>query len=74
MTEAAQTTLILASFGLAAMGAMLMAVLRMWQGWIDLKRAELAPKPPRAGEERVEIAELKVRVRQLEAIAACVDP
>jgi hypothetical protein len=73
MTEAAQTTLILASFGLAAMAAMLMAALRMWQGWIDLKRAELAPKAPPAGEERIDIAELRVRVRQLEAIASCVD-
>jgi hypothetical protein len=75
MIEGAQTTLILAAFGLAALGAMLMAVMRMWQGWLDLKAAELSRKaPPRQGEERIEIAELKVRVRQLEAIAACVDP
>ena len=73
MMEAAQTTLILAAFGLAALGAMLMAALRMWQGWLDLKSAELARQTPKQGEERVEIAELKVRIRQLEAIAACVD-
>lgn len=74
MTEALQMTLILASFGLAAVAAVLMAALRMWQGWIDLKRAEFAPKTRPAGEERVDIAELRVRVRQLEAIASCVDP
>ena len=74
MVEGAQTTLILAAFGLAALGAMLMAMMRMWQGWLDLKSAELSRKAPRQGEERVDIAELKVRVRQLEAIAACVDP
>lgn len=73
MTEAAQTSLILAGFGLAALGAMLMAALRMWQGWIDLKRAELTPAQPVRGEERGDIAELRVRVRQLEAIASCVD-
>lgn len=73
MMEAAQTTLILAGFGLAALGAMLMVGLRMWQGWIELKVAELSRKAPIAGEARGEIAELKVRVRQLEAIASCVD-
>ena len=71
--EAAQTMLILAAFGLAALGTLLMAVLRMWQGWLDLKRAELARKAPAAGEESCEIAELRARVKQLEAIAACVD-
>jgi len=72
--EAGQTTLILAAFSLAALAATLMAALRMWQGWLDLKRAELARSAPAAGgEERVDIAELRVRVRQLEAIAACVD-
>lgn len=73
MTEAAQTSLILAGFGLAALAALLMASLRMWQGWIELKRAELTRAAPPRGEERGEIAELKVRVRQLEAIASCVD-
>jgi hypothetical protein len=73
MMEAGQMTIILAGFSLAALAATLMAALRMWQGWLDLKRAELARKAPPAGEERVEIAELRVRVKQLEAIAACVD-
>lgn len=73
MVDGAQTTMILAGFGLAALGAMLMVALRMWQGWIELKTAELARRAPPAGEERGEIAELKVRVRQLEAIASCVD-
>lgn len=73
MMEAAQTTLILAAFGFAAFAAALMATLRMWQGWLDLKRAELTRKAPAQGEERGEIAELRARVKQLEAIAACVD-
>lgn len=73
MIEGAGTSLILAAFGLAALGAMLMAALRMWQGWLDLKQAELSRRTPPPGEERGEIAELRARVRQLEAIAACVD-
>ncbi len=73
MMEGAQTTLILAGFGFAAFAAALMAALRMWQGWLDLKCAELARKAPAPGEERGDIAELRVRVKQLEAIASCVD-
>ncbi len=73
MVEAAQTSLILAAFGLAALAATLMAALRMWQGWLELKQAQLGRHAPPAGEERVEIAELRARVKQLEAIASCVD-
>jgi hypothetical protein len=50
-----------------------MTGLKMWQGWLDLKRAELGNRRVPAGEEKVDIAELRVRVRQLEEIAACVD-
>jgi hypothetical protein len=71
--ETMQTMLILAAFSFAAFAATLMAGLRMWQGWLDLKRAELGAKRVPAGEEKVDIAELRVRVRQLEEIAACVD-
>jgi hypothetical protein len=73
MMETMQVTLILSSFSLAAFGAALMAGLRGWQGWLELKRAELQKRQPPAGEERGDIAELRVRVKQLEAIAACVD-
>ncbi|HEY0116702.1 MAG TPA: hypothetical protein VGB54_13380 [Allosphingosinicella sp.] len=73
MMETMQTTLILAAFGFAAFAAGLMATLKMWQGWLELKRAEITRKAPAPGEERVEIAELRARVKQLEAIAACVD-
>ena len=73
MMDTMQTTLILSSFGLAGFGAALMAALRGWQGWLDLKRVELGRRAAPAGEERGDIAELRVRVKQLEAIAACVD-
>lgn len=73
MMEQAQTTLILIGFGFAAFAATLMAALKMWQGWLDLKKSELTRREPTRGEERGEIAELRARVKQLEAIAACVD-
>ncbi len=71
--EPLPTTIILAAFGFAALTAMLIAALRGWQDWLELKRLELGRRPGAAGEERGEIAELRARVKQLEAIAACVD-
>lgn len=71
--EAHSTTIILAVFGFVAFAATLLALLKGWQEWLALKRLELGRAAPTIGEERVDIAELRVRVRQLEAIAACVD-
>lgn len=53
------------------------ATLKGWQGWLDYKRLELASGrgdatlPPATG--RIEIADLRERVRKLEAIAAGID-
>ena len=73
------TMMAMAGFGLAALGMAVFAALRGWQGWLDLKRLELAGRGTRersAGPamERIEIADLKERIRKLEAIASCVDP
>ena len=73
----AMTTITLASFGLLALGIMLFAGLRGWQGWLEVKRLELAgparrePRSP-AG-DMIEMADLKERIRKLESIAACID-
>ena len=52
------------------------ALLRGWQGWLDLKRAEIDVRrdggAPSAA-SRIDIADLKERIRKLEAIAAGVD-
>jgi hypothetical protein len=65
--------------GLAGIGIITAGALRGWRGWLDLKRLELQS---RAGEgalpapsmtSRIEIADLKERIRKLEAIAAGVD-
>ncbi|HYE28026.1 MAG TPA: hypothetical protein VEA61_07315 [Allosphingosinicella sp.] len=77
MTEP-MTMVAMASFGLAALGIMIFAALKGWQGWLDLKRLELDGRPVRtAGHggtaERIELADLKERIRKLESLAACID-
>ena len=62
---------------LAVTGAAGWTALKGWQGWLDFKRLELASRmgepdlPPAGG--RIEIADLKERVRKLEAIASGID-
>ncbi len=62
---------------LAAAGIAAWAGLKGWQGWLELKRRELvsgraeASMPATGG--RIELADLKERVRKLEAIAAGID-
>jgi hypothetical protein len=70
------TMMAMAGFGLAALGILLFAALRGWQGWLDLKRLELAGAEPRSHggmAERIELADLKERIRKLESLAACID-
>lgn len=69
--------LTIALSALAAIGLMTTAALRGWRGWLELKRAELQQarleaQPTTAG-SRIEIADLKERIRKLEAIAAGVE-
>ena len=62
---------------LLAIGLAAVAGLKGWQAWLDYKRLELASQvgdhglPPATG--RIELADLKERVRKLEAIAAGID-
>jgi hypothetical protein len=62
---------------LVGLGAASWAGLRAWSGWLELKKMELAQiagdrgLPPAGG--RIEIADLRERVRKLEAIAAGID-
>lgn len=72
------TMMAMAGFGLAALGILLFAALKGWQGWLDLKRLELAGAEPRTPShggmaERIELADLKERIRKLESLAACID-
>ena len=61
----------------AGMTAASMAALKGWQGWLELRRFELTHDSadrtlPPAG-NRIEMADLRERVRKLEAIAAGID-
>lgn len=70
----------MASAGLAGLGMLVFAGLTGWRGWLSLKEQELhvagelhsGPSLPNAS-ARIEIADLKERIRKLEAIAAGVD-
>jgi hypothetical protein len=69
----------MAATGLAGLAMLIYAALNGWRGWLQLQHEQLghdrqgqAPTPPSAG-ARIEIADLKERIRKLEAIAAGVD-
>ena len=70
----------LAGAGLFALAMLIQAGLSGWRGWLQLKHEELAARKeadegrgvPNAS-ARIEIADLKERIRKLEAIAAGVD-
>lgn len=53
------------------------AGLKAWAGWLELKKMELAQatgdRGPGPAGGRIEIADLRERVRKLEAIAAGID-
>ncbi|WP_404370072.1 hypothetical protein AB5I39_01090 [Sphingomonas sp. MMS24-J45] len=70
----------MAAAGLVGLSMLTYATLTGWRGWLALKQQELhafgetdrGPAVPNAG-ARIEIADLKERIRKLEAIAAGVD-
>ena len=62
---------------LVALGMASLAALKGWQGWLEFKQLELthciADKVLPQATGRIEIADLRERVRKLEAIAAGID-
>jgi len=68
--------LALISIAIVALCITSAAALKGWQGWLELKRLEIAGAsragPPAAG-SRGELAGLKERVRKLEAIASGIE-
>lgn len=69
--------LIAAFTGLAAILILAYAGLKGWSGWLALRHAELdhrqAAATPPSPAARIELADLRERIRKLEAIAAGVD-
>ena len=72
MTDSADLLLILALL-LAGVALLSFALLRGWEDWLRLRRLELSQTTPRprlsAASQRLELIDLKDRVRRLEAIA-----
>ncbi len=69
---------IIAGAGLIGLCVVAAALLKAWQGWLDFKLHELAGKSAAPGSledrgsmgtARIELADLKERIRKLEAIA-----
>jgi hypothetical protein len=76
-------TFVIAVTALVGLSVVVAALLRAWSGWLALKREELGKAKPQApfeieggvaeGAARIEMADLKERIRKLEAIANGVD-
>jgi len=68
---------VLAASLIVGLAGAALAGLKAWSGWLELKKMELAQLggdrglPPASG--RIELADLRERVRKLEAIAAGID-
>lgn len=85
MTTDPNLYLTLSLSALAGLGMVTTAALTGWRGWLALKRQELGARGVTAtgsveplsaspsAASRIEIADLKERIRKLEAIAAGVD-
>ena len=74
-------TIVLTAGFLVAVIVLAGAALRAWQGWLELKRSELGhalashavDEGSGIGTARIELADLKERIRKLEAIASGVE-
>jgi hypothetical protein len=81
ITPLLDPSVITATSGLIAIIVIAATLLRGWQGWLDLKRQELDRSVHRPvidegstiGTARIELADLKERIRKLEAIASGVE-
>lgn len=77
-----EPSIIIAAASLLGIMVIAATALRGWQGWLELKRSELdnhghhGPQRDEGspmGAARIELADLKERIRKLEAIASGVD-
>ncbi len=78
-----EPAIIIAAASLIGLCVTAFAMLKGWQGWLALKQRELDNQAPEieggagvaggVGAARIEIADLKERIKKLEAIASGVD-
>jgi hypothetical protein len=78
-SDMAMDSLFISASALIGLCVIASALLKAWHGWLALKARELETRHPElergapSGMARIEIADLKERIRKLEAIAAGVD-
>ena len=76
-----EPTLVIAVASLVGLVVVVAALLKGWQDWLALKQREIdshaappsAPGGSSLGAARIELSDLKERIRRLEAIASGVD-
>lgn len=75
-----EPTLVIAATSLLGLALVAAALLRAWEGWLALKRRELdaiargdADSDDTRGAGRIALADLRERIRKLEAIANGMD-
>lgn len=81
ITSLLEPTVVLTAGALMGLLVVAAALLRAWTGWLEFKRQELERAHPNAakdegsglGTARIELADLKERIRKLEAIASGVE-
>jgi len=70
---------IIAATCIIGLSVVALALLQAWHGWLELKRRELdrsvneIESQPSVGAARIELADLKERIKKLEAIASGVE-
>jgi hypothetical protein len=68
-----QTLVAILAALMVALAMLSLAALKGWDGWLQLRRLELSQsqgvRAPSPAQARIELADLKERVRRLEAIA-----
>ena len=73
--------LVFAATALAITAMLCLAATRAWRGWLELKRLEIASRASRPDAEaaedgigvRIELADVRERLKKLEAIASGVE-
>jgi hypothetical protein len=74
------SALIFAATALGMTAMLCLAATRAWKGWLELRRLEIASRGARGGEAaedeigvRIELADVRERLKKLEAIASGVE-
>ena len=74
------TALVIPTTALGITAMLCLAATRAWRGWLELRRLEIASRSVRGGEAaedgigvRIELADVRERLKKLEAIASGVE-